>query len=197
MRRLVLGGTRFVGRHIVEHALARGDDVTLFNRGLSAPDLFAGVALLRGDRAGDLRALRHGGPWDAAIDVTGLPAAGGGGELRRARRPRAAPHVHLDGAVYDDVSRPGVDVVRPDSSPAHTIRRTASAPGSHGWHAAAACSRRGAGMPAATHRRPQSGRVRARHNRGCGRGWRVQRDRRGPDVGEMLAAMSHRAARRL
>jgi 2'-hydroxyisoflavone reductase len=71
MRLLVLGGTGFVGRHIVERALARGDEVTLFNRGRTAPELFAGAELLRGDRAGDLRALTRGGPWDAAIDVTG------------------------------------------------------------------------------------------------------------------------------
>jgi 2'-hydroxyisoflavone reductase len=71
MRLLVLGGSGFVGRHIVERALARLDEVTLFNRGRTAPELFPAAELLHGDRAGDLRALRDGGPWDAAIDVTG------------------------------------------------------------------------------------------------------------------------------
>src|SRR4051794_30408823 len=71
MRLLVLGGTGFVGRHIVQQALARGDEVTLFNRGRTAPGLFPGAELLRGDRAGDLGALAAAGPWDAAIDVTG------------------------------------------------------------------------------------------------------------------------------
>ena len=71
MRLLVLGGTRFVGRHVVEAALARGDELTLFNRARSAPDLFEGIELLRGDRGGDLDALRRGGPWDAAIDLSG------------------------------------------------------------------------------------------------------------------------------
>ena len=33
MKLLVIGGRRFVGRHIVEAALARGDAVTLFHRG--------------------------------------------------------------------------------------------------------------------------------------------------------------------
>jgi nucleoside-diphosphate-sugar epimerase len=46
----VLGGTVFVGRHIVEAALARGHEVTLFNRGRTHPDLFEGVEELRGDR---------------------------------------------------------------------------------------------------------------------------------------------------
>ena len=107
MRLLVLGGTGFVGRHIVERALERGDDVTLFNRGRSAPGLFADVELLRGDRAGDLRALAGGGTWDAAIDVTGY----------RPEHVRASSRLLADRvarltfistiSVYDAPSRPG------------------------------------------------------------------------------------------
>ena len=40
MRILVLGGTQFLGRHIVDAALERGHDVTLFNRGQTRPELF-------------------------------------------------------------------------------------------------------------------------------------------------------------
>lgn len=69
MRLLVLGGTRFVGRHLVEAALAAGHAVTLFNRGTGAPGLFPGAAELKGDRAGDHAALR-GGAWDAVVDVS-------------------------------------------------------------------------------------------------------------------------------
>lgn len=73
MKLLVIGGTRFVGRHIVDAALARGASVTIFNRGQSAPAP-AGVAQLRGDRNGDLAALARGS-WDAVIDTCGyLPA---------------------------------------------------------------------------------------------------------------------------
>lgn len=67
---LVLGGTRFVGRHLVHAALDRGHRVTLFNRGRSAPDLFPEVETLRGDRDGDLSALR-GRRWDAVVDTCG------------------------------------------------------------------------------------------------------------------------------
>jgi 2'-hydroxyisoflavone reductase len=67
---LVLGGTLFLGRHLVEAALARGHEVTLFNRGRTHPELFPEVEKLRGDRDGDLGAL-HGRSWDAAIDTSG------------------------------------------------------------------------------------------------------------------------------
>ena len=47
---LILGGTVFLGRHLVEVALAHGHTVTLFNRGQHNPDLFPQVERLRGDR---------------------------------------------------------------------------------------------------------------------------------------------------
>jgi 2'-hydroxyisoflavone reductase len=65
---LILGGTLFVGRHLVDAALARGHEVTLFNRGREAPGLHPGVEQLTGDRRGDLAALQ-GRRWDAAIDT--------------------------------------------------------------------------------------------------------------------------------
>jgi len=67
LRILFLGGTRFLGPHQVEYALARGHEVTLFNRGKTNPDLFPQVQKLRGDRDGDLEAL-VGGRWDAVVD---------------------------------------------------------------------------------------------------------------------------------
>lgn len=57
MRLLVLGGTRFLGRALVESALARGDELTLFNRGLTNPELFPEVEQIRGDRTIDLSPL--------------------------------------------------------------------------------------------------------------------------------------------
>lgn len=70
MKILVLGGTLFLGRHIVQAALDRRHDVTLFNRGHTCPELFPEAEKLRGDRGGDLRALR-GRTWDAVIDTCG------------------------------------------------------------------------------------------------------------------------------
>ena len=57
---LILGGTRFLGRHLVTAARARGHEVTLFNRGQSghAPE---GVESLTGDRDGGLEAIAGAG----------------------------------------------------------------------------------------------------------------------------------------
>jgi 2'-hydroxyisoflavone reductase len=69
LRLLVLGGTRFVGRSIVDAALRHGgDDMTLFNRGSTNPDLFPNAEKIRGDRTADLSALA-GREWDAVVDV--------------------------------------------------------------------------------------------------------------------------------
>jgi 2'-hydroxyisoflavone reductase len=76
MRMLVLGGSWFVGRAVVEEASRRGHDVTVFNRGLSAR-LPADVEHVVGDREDptDLRSLAHRGPWDALVDPSGsIPA---------------------------------------------------------------------------------------------------------------------------
>lgn len=70
MKLLIIGGTVFLGRALVEAALARGHEVTLFNRGQHNPDLYPEAEKLRGNRDGDLEALR-GRQWDAVIDTCG------------------------------------------------------------------------------------------------------------------------------
>lgn len=74
LRVLMLGGTGFLGPHIVRTLLARGHTPVLFNRGRSQPrlyrELFTDLELLIGDRDGDLSAL-EGGRWDAVIDTSG------------------------------------------------------------------------------------------------------------------------------
>jgi 2'-hydroxyisoflavone reductase len=70
MELLVLGGTSFAGRHVVECALAEGHAVTTFNRGRTNPDLFPAVRSLHGDRTtGDYTALEGAGPFDAVVDM--------------------------------------------------------------------------------------------------------------------------------
>lgn len=110
MKLLIIGGTRFVGRHLVMAALARHHQVTLFNRGNHPAD--PGVETIRGDRNTDLAKLQERS-WDVVIDTCGfLP-----------RSVKAAAEV-LSGlvdryvfissqAVYADVSVPGIDETAP------------------------------------------------------------------------------------
>ena len=70
MNLLLLGGGVFLGRELLDAALARGHAVTVFNRGKARRDWPAGVQVLTGDRRGDLAALECG-HWDAAIDTCG------------------------------------------------------------------------------------------------------------------------------
>ncbi|MCX4564395.1 NAD-dependent epimerase/dehydratase family protein [Streptomyces phaeochromogenes] len=71
MRILVIGGTWFLGRAVAERALARGWQVTTYNRGRSGNDV-PGVELLHGDRTvrNDLLQLAQHGPWDAVVDTS-------------------------------------------------------------------------------------------------------------------------------
>jgi 2'-hydroxyisoflavone reductase len=70
MKLLVIGGSVFLGRHLVEAAAARGDRVTVFNRGKTAATWPQGVEVRHGDRKGDLAALASG-EWDAVVDCCG------------------------------------------------------------------------------------------------------------------------------
>lgn len=75
MRVLVLGGTRFVGRAIVEALLARGHEVTLFNRGSHA-QVFPWLPRITGDRdrPSDVAGI-SGQRWDVIVDVSGYRPA--------------------------------------------------------------------------------------------------------------------------
>jgi 2'-hydroxyisoflavone reductase len=64
---LILGGTGFIGPHLVRHAMARGHRVTIFTRGRHDAELPESVLRLQGDRNGQLDALK-GKRWDAVID---------------------------------------------------------------------------------------------------------------------------------
>ncbi len=113
---LILGGTRFLGRHLVEAALERGHRVTLFNRGKSNSGLFPEIEELRGERGGDLSAL-PGRSWDAVIDTSGyLPR-----EVRASAGLLAGSAGHYTFvssiSVYEDFSRIGLDEGAPVLTP--------------------------------------------------------------------------------
>ena len=66
---LVLGGTQFVGRHLVQELLDTGWEVSIFSRGRTNPELIPQVHRLVGDRRSDVSALA-GGRWDVVFDVS-------------------------------------------------------------------------------------------------------------------------------
>ena len=70
MKLLLLGGPRFVGRAVIDTALERGHEVTLFNRGTTGADLYPEVERIVGDRDGNLEGLR-GREWNAVVDTSG------------------------------------------------------------------------------------------------------------------------------
>ncbi|MEN3342113.1 MAG: hypothetical protein V7644_1517 [Actinomycetota bacterium] len=105
MRLLVLGGTKFLGRHAVDAALAAGHEVTIFNRGQTRPDAFPQVERLRGDRDGSLGALASR-EWDGVVDTSGyVPrVVRQSSELLRGAVGR---YVFVSSiSVYADLSRP-------------------------------------------------------------------------------------------
>jgi len=115
---LVLGGTNFVGPAVVEAALMRGHEVTLFNRGITRPELFPELEKLRGVRAsdrGDLRALQGKRRWDAVVDV--WPANSQLVEQTAALLSARADYYFFVSSIaaYRDFSRPGLD----ENSPVH------------------------------------------------------------------------------
>jgi nucleoside-diphosphate-sugar epimerase len=76
---LLLGGPKFLGRAVIDAALARGHELTQFNRGITGTDLYPEVERIVGDRDGGLDGLR-GRPWDAVVDTSGyVPRVVGAG----------------------------------------------------------------------------------------------------------------------
>lgn len=107
MKILVIGGTIFVGRHIVEAALQRGHEVTLFNRGRTDATLFSNVEKVIGDRSESLDSL-DGRTWDVVLDSSGyLPRV-----VRKsceALKSKCERYVFIStGSVYKDKSKPGI-----------------------------------------------------------------------------------------
>ena len=105
MKLLVLGGTKFLGRHAVDAALAAGHEVTIFTRGETNPDLFPEAEHLRGNRDGDLDSLSSGS-WDGVVDTSGyVPRI-----VRQSAellRDRVARYVFVSSiSAYGDFSKP-------------------------------------------------------------------------------------------
>lgn len=108
---LVIGGTHFVGRAIVEAAVAQGHEVTIFHRGESEPNDLPPVTHLHGDRDGDLSVL-SGRTWDEVIDVCAYVP---GQVLSLAAALDAPDHYTLISSlsVHDEAEPPGANEMSP------------------------------------------------------------------------------------
>ena len=110
MRILIIGGTVFLGRHLVESALARSHEVTIFHRGKSNPGLFPQVETILGDREKDIEKLGEAGQiWDAVIDTSGyFPRI-----VRLSAQvlePNVSRYVFISSiSVYQDFSKVGIN----------------------------------------------------------------------------------------
>jgi 2'-hydroxyisoflavone reductase len=112
MRLLVLGGTLFLGRHVVAAARARGHELTLFNRGRTDPRPIPGVEQIHGDRERDLASLDDR-RWDAVIDTSGyLPRVVGASA--QALAESADRYVFVSSiSAYGTFAEPGLDESAP------------------------------------------------------------------------------------
>ena len=112
MKLLIIGGTRFVGRHLVTSALARNHEITLFNRGTQSSADSLDVETIYGDRNHDLSKLQ-GRRWDVVVDTCGY--------LPRTVKASAEALVNSidryvfisSQSVYADLSTSGVDETAP------------------------------------------------------------------------------------
>jgi 2'-hydroxyisoflavone reductase len=89
---LILGGTGFIGPHEINYARSRGHNITIFNRGKTAPGMFPDVEALIGDRDDQLDSLK-GRDWDAVIDNSGFYP-------RHARLSAQLLHGHVDQYMF-------------------------------------------------------------------------------------------------
>ncbi|MCB1602629.1 MAG: NAD-dependent epimerase/dehydratase family protein [Xanthomonadales bacterium] len=105
---LFLGGTGFIGPHMVQRALDRGHEVTLFNRG-NSNDRFPELETLTGDRDGKLEAL-EGRRWDAVVDTSGYVPRHVGDSARLLKAGGTPHYLFISTvAVYEPSTTPGLD----------------------------------------------------------------------------------------
>jgi len=101
LRILFLGGTGYIGPHCVRAALSRGHEVSVFNRGSNNEVLPEGIEILKGDRDGDLAAIRDR-DWDVVVDLASF-VPGRVRSLGEALHGRVGVYVFISSViVYDD-----------------------------------------------------------------------------------------------
>lgn len=108
MKILIIGGTKFLGRHLVDAAVQNRHEVTLFNRGKFSQEEFSNVRQIHGDRNSDLENL-GGKTFDAVIDTSGyLPETVK--ISAESLKDKVAQYVFISsGSVYPETPKPNYD----------------------------------------------------------------------------------------
>ena len=111
---LFMGGTGFIGPHMVRALRERGHRFTLFNRGRTNPDLFPGLELIRGDRlTDDIRQLR-GRQWDVVIDTSAFFPRAVTSLLDQLELDSLQQYLFISTiSVYANFAVPGIDETAP------------------------------------------------------------------------------------
>lgn len=112
MKILIIGGTKFLGRHLVSVAKEHNHSVTIFNRGKHTNEVFDGVEQIQGDRNFDLDKLKNRN-WDAVIDTCGfLPKTVK--QSAEALKNSVGQYVFISSiSAYADFSQPNFDETTP------------------------------------------------------------------------------------
>ena len=136
IRLLILGGTGFIGPHQVRYALERGHDVTIFNRGRTAPGSLKGVEELIGDRAVNNYNSLRGRTWDAVIDnsaESGATAPKWASEAAAALKDSVGQYLFISTrSVFADLSKAPATVNSPLLTPQNTPGWTEGQPYPYG-----------------------------------------------------------------
>ena len=108
MKILIIGGTKFLGRHLIDAALKNNHEVTLFNRGRFSTEKIENVEQIHGDRNSDLNKLSRR-KWDACVDTCGyLPQT-----VKQSAKflsDKANQYVFISsGSVYPETREPNYD----------------------------------------------------------------------------------------
>jgi nucleoside-diphosphate-sugar epimerase len=108
MKTLVLGGSVFVGKHMVNTLVAAGHDVSVLNRGKTPTSLPKGVKHIVADRTDvqSMKAALKGATWDAVFDISGFVMASEGSDAK-------ALIELLDGQVGDYVYTSSITAYEP------------------------------------------------------------------------------------
>lgn len=103
----MIGGTRYVGRFIVQELLEHGHDVTLFHRGRTNTELFGDLERVLGDRVTDIGRIGDR-DWDVVIDTCGYEPSEVAPVVEHLA-DRTERYVFISSAaVHEPTSQPGI-----------------------------------------------------------------------------------------